>query len=802
LIQNFSFRSLVLTIAALAAMLVVVPQAHASFGFLGGASMHGGGADGDLLQFADPISIDRASNGDFYIVDNNGSRVIKVDQDGHFILEFGVSGNGDGQFTAPYGVAVAPNGNVYVADLLNNRIQYFTPDGVFIGKFGGPGTGDGQFNQLADVAVDAAGVVYAVDIFNHRIQYFSATGTFLGKWGTMGSAAGQFDRPIAISLDSDGTAYVSDRINNRVQYFAPTTHAYAGTWGSAGASPGSFYEPAGIFVNKATADHEVYVANDFQNHWIQRFSLTGDLINYWGTTNSSEGGHALGGLAGPSDLVVDGDYLAHVVDRYNHRVQLFQDVDGTPTSIGAWGTDGSTAGQFVRPNGVAAAADGSVYVADYGNNRVQHVSASGQVLDVWGSAGAGDGEFDNPRGIAVGAGGDVYVSDLNNARIQRFSPTGAFKDKWGTPGSANDQLAQPWGIDADAAGNIYVADSGNDRVVKFDADGNFITKWGQSGLGENNAEFGTIQGLAVNSAGTEVFVADAQARRVKKFDGSGAFLAQSGPYSPTPSSADGAFAAPSQLAVDPITGDVLVADANNNRVQRFSSSLVFISKFGLLGLGDGEFQAPVDIALDKNGNAWVSDSSNNRLQRFGVEPVVQILSPQNGVIVAGDSTPLSYSVSDPGATCDRSSGASAGPIAVGTQTLTVTCTNARGSGTASVSVTRLAASTLPTAPTAPSIKLPKKLKLTKQLKISATCPAGCAVTARLKIGSKSYKLKAAALAGQQAAQTAKLAVSKSVLKKGKAALKAKKKVTLTITVTPPGSDGAKQGKSGSVKITR
>ena len=69
---------------------------------------------------------------------------------------------------------------------------------------------------------------------------------------------------------------------------------------------------------------------------------------------------------------------------------------------------------------MAVAADGSVYVADRGNHRIQKFDADGVFVTKWGSSGTGNGQFNLPFGVAVAADGSVYVADRGNHRIQKF----------------------------------------------------------------------------------------------------------------------------------------------------------------------------------------------------------------------------------------------------------------------------------------------------------------------------------------------------------------------------------------------
>jgi DNA-binding beta-propeller fold protein YncE len=87
----------------------------------------------------------------------------------------------------------------------------------------------------------------------------------------------------------------------------------------------------------------------------------------------------------------------------------------------------------------------------------------------WGSYGAGNGQFRNPYGVATDAAGNVYVADWGNYRIQKFTNTGAYITQWGTYGTGDGQFDRPDGVATDAAGNVYVADIGNHRIQKFGA---------------------------------------------------------------------------------------------------------------------------------------------------------------------------------------------------------------------------------------------------------------------------------------------------------------------------------------------
>jgi hypothetical protein len=79
--------------------------------------------------------------------------------------------------------------------------------------------------------------------------------------------------------------------------------------------------------------------------------------------------------------------------------------------------------------------------------------------------------------------------------------------------------------------------------------------------------------------------------------------------------ANGQFARAAGLAVDP-SGNVYVADADNNRIQVFSAGGKFLRKWGTIGGGDGQFQGADDVAIAPDGTVWVADYNGSRVQQF------------------------------------------------------------------------------------------------------------------------------------------------------------------------------------------
>jgi len=145
---------------------------------------------------------------------------------------------------------------------------------------------------------------------------------------------------------------------------------------------------------------------------------------------------------------------------------------------GRWGSFGTGNGQFNRPEGIGVSPNGTVYVTDTTNDRVQYFTPTGSFRGKWGKSGTGKREFRSPRGIAVAPDTNVYVADMNNDRIKYFTATGSYLGQWGKPGTGVGEFNVPLNPTVAPNSNIYVCDRDNNRIQYFTPTGSFLGSWG------------------------------------------------------------------------------------------------------------------------------------------------------------------------------------------------------------------------------------------------------------------------------------------------------------------------------------
>jgi DNA-binding beta-propeller fold protein YncE len=200
---------------------------------------------------------------------------------------------------------------------------------------------------------------------------------------------------------------------------------------------------------------------------------------------------------------------------------------------------------------------------------------------------------------------------------------------WETSGGPDTPLGNPSHLAVAPDGNIWVVDGDNDRFQIFAPDGTFLEMWGTSGSGEGELDFTTVGWGGYDQAGiafapdSTFYVTDPGNHRIQKFGPDRAFLTGWGSEGREP----GQFDTPIDLVVDG-QGQVYVLDSYRNAapagpetgaVQVFDADGQYLAEWGAYGTEPGQLKGPFGIRLDPDGTLLVAEFDNNRVQRFTPE---------------------------------------------------------------------------------------------------------------------------------------------------------------------------------------
>ncbi len=538
------------------------------------------------------------------------------------------SANGGGQISAsgfdtPIALAFDSQNNLYVSDLNNTRVLRFaapvSSNEAASGVWGESNFASRGVPQQASsstiagpdgIAVDNSGNLYVAVAHDNRVLVFptstavgAAAKSVLGQTGfstTTGNAGsaplaspGSLSLPVDVKVDAAGNVFVSDSGNNRVLEFPAGAKSAVKVWGqsdfvSNGANqikPASINYPYKMAIDYSSAPFALYVSDTGNNR-----------VLVWKDSVRFQSGD-------PADLVIGQPNLRTGAANVDSQGST------NPTQTGLFAPEGIAVNQ----------ANGTLYVADRGNNRVlrfpRPVAQSGSRILPDAVIGQGDfnssasalvmaNSLNNPAGVAIGPNGDLFVADTGNNRVLEY-PAGAGNSAaairvYGQPNMTSafrpaqlsaQTLANPLGIAVDQGSNLYVADTAANRVLIFP-----------------NTQSAPVAGMpATFVLGTADF-----------------------------GSTSGGFKGPADVGVDS-SGSIYVCDQGNNRVLIFQS-LIFLPFAGAIPSGvvgqqsisgtapnwdspdglataEGLYQ-PSGLYIDRQDTLYVGDAGNNRVVQF------------------------------------------------------------------------------------------------------------------------------------------------------------------------------------------
>ena len=310
----------------------------------------------------------------------------------------------------------------------------------------------------------------------------------------------------------------------------------------------------------------------------------------------------------PTGLAIDGAGNLYLCDTSNNRIRRVEASTGLISTVAGNGTSGSsgdngaaTDAELSGPSGLILDGAGNLFIADSGNNVIRRVDAVTKLITTVagqiGSSGyAGDdglathATLRSPDGLALTPGGDLVIADTGNAavrlltfsnqKIQTIAGMGVQGYNGDGPAAAR-WLNEPRGVAVRSDGAVAIADFANQCVRLVDTNGNMSTIAGTAGQRSFSGDGGAATSATLNQ--------------------------------------------PAAVAFDP-AGDLLIADAGNNRVRGVYGSPGIIttlsgnSSEGSAGdagpANSATLYGPYEIVFDAQGNLWISDMFNNRVREI------------------------------------------------------------------------------------------------------------------------------------------------------------------------------------------
>jgi sugar lactone lactonase YvrE len=662
-----------------------------------------GGPAADASMWPWGLALDR--DGNVYVAEADFNRIRKIDRSRRITTVAGSSSGGGGfdgdggaatkaLLNYPQGVWVDPGGRVVIADTYNERIRVVDTDGIIRtiagnGRYGFAGDGGpalgAEFGDPAGVTADDAGRVFISDAWNGRIRVVEKSGIihavagappYIGD-GSVATAS-RLAYPTDVAFDGAGGFYLADTWHERIRKVDAngviTTVAGTGAYGfdpkESRAVEARLADPGGVAVDTAgnlfIADTWNYVVRKVDRHGV--ITTVAGTPGQWGSVG--DGGPAASALLNrPADVAVDREGNLYIADTGNSRIRKV-DTNGTITTVAGNpagsvlvpfgdGLDARLAGLF-QPEGLVVDADGNLFIADTGNNRVRKVDTSGVITTVAGSNNFfqpepyGDGgpateaTLRRPTGLAIDREGNLLIADTDRHRIRKVNRAGTISTVAGTGccgsyGGDGDggpatsaTLNEPRGIAVDAAGVLLIADSWNDRVREVfhgrisSVAGSFVN--GELGDG-GRAIFASVnspQGVVVDDHGN-VYFADTLNKFVRKIDHNGIIVTIAGARASPNSQADrtgGAdkveLASPMGLALD-ARGNLYISDNVDNvvrkldrtgRITTFAGGGASEYTSGPVRATEAKLSSPQGLAVDAPGNVYIAESGRNLIRKI------------------------------------------------------------------------------------------------------------------------------------------------------------------------------------------
>ena len=284
--------------------------------------------------------------------------------------------------------------------------------------------------------------------------------------------------------------------------------------------------------------------------------------------------------------------------------------------------------------GIDVAANGRIYLSDPINRRVQMIAADGAYFGSFGFAGdagtVGALSGDLRSVIVDDAVGRVYVVDAIQSQIEVYTLAGVPLFHFGEQGTGPGQLRGPRQLTLSGDGSICVTEYGGYRIQCFDVDGNPVSTFPSPSPEPPAGQLGQPRDIAIDPTTGNLWVADSWNERFQEFSPTGALLGTWGFRGSTPPYG---LKYPRGIGFDPVNHRVWLTNNAAGTIYVYDDQGNFLFQLGDESIRRnaqvGYFEKPEAIAFG-NGYAYVTDTGN---QYPGDSPRVKILDALTGTQV-------------------------------------------------------------------------------------------------------------------------------------------------------------------------
>ena len=202
---------------------------------------------------------------------------------------------------------------------------------------------------------------------------------------------------------------------------------------------------------------------------------------------------------------------------------------------------------------------------------------------------------------------NVQVNDIEVTSTEVVIPINLHLDNI-TPVYTIADLNRPWGVAVTDDGHIIVSELWEHCITVLDGDGKKVKSLGQKNEGGENIKLSYPRGVAIIP---DNFILVGDHHEIQKISMGGKYITSVGKQG-----SGLEFNGPCCIIISPITGHIYIADYYNHRIQVLNPDLTFSHNFGTKGSAEGQFNCPVDVAIDRRGLVYVTDTYNHRIQKL------------------------------------------------------------------------------------------------------------------------------------------------------------------------------------------